>query len=121
MLPRDMAKIGLLVLNDGRWNDNQIVSKEWLLQSTKPHVAESEYFDYGYQWWLRSKDSKQWWVEPHSSSGKEHDMIIALGWGGQHIMVFPDLNVVVVTTGGTYTSSTKIFALLEKYIIPAFN
>ena len=48
-------------------------------------------------------------------------MFYAAGWGGQHIMVFPELNAVVVTTGGTYTSSTKIFALFEKYIIPAFN
>ena len=48
-------------------------------------------------------------------------MFYAAGWGGQNIMVFPELNAVVVTTGGTYTPRVKTFTLLEKYIIPAFN
>ena len=46
-------------------------------------------------------------------------MFYAGGWGGQNIMVFPELDAVVVTTGGAYTSSTRTFTLLEKYIIPA--
>jgi CubicO group peptidase (beta-lactamase class C family) len=46
MYPRDMAKIGLLVLNNGNWNGEQIVPEEWIIASTKPYVAESEFFDY---------------------------------------------------------------------------
>jgi hypothetical protein len=48
-------------------------------------------------------------------------MFYAAGWGGQNICVFPELRAVVVFTGGAYTSSTKTFTLLEKYIIPALN
>ena len=46
-------------------------------------------------------------------------MFYAGGWGGQNIIVSPELNAVIVLTGGTYTASTRTFALLEKYIIPA--
>ena len=46
-------------------------------------------------------------------------MFFASGWGGQNIMVLPELNAVVVTTGGNYTSKVKTFNILEKYIIPA--
>ena len=121
MLPRDMAKIGLLLLNDGRWNKKQIVSKEWILQSTKPRVEESEFFDYGYKWWHRSKNNKQWWKEPQTASDEEHDMSLALGWGGQYIIVVKDLNLVVITTASDYDNdkaNSKIPMVIEE-IIPS--
>ena len=100
--PRDMAKIGLLVLNDGKWQDKQIVSKEWIHESTKPHVQESKFFDYGYQWWHHSKNNLQWWKEPNAASPKEHDLITALGYAGQYIMIIRDLNLVIVTTASDF-------------------
>ena len=123
LLPRDMAKIGLLLLNEGSWNNKQIVSKEWLLQSTKPRVAESEFFDYGYQWWLRSNNNKQWWVEPQATSENEHDMIVALGHGGQSIIVVKDLNLVVITTAADFENGlalSKVPMVIEE-IIPAIT
>jgi hypothetical protein len=48
-------------------------------------------------------------------------MFLALGWGGQKIMVLPEVNTVVVFTGGSYTSEVRNFSILEKYVIPAFN
>ena len=119
MLPRDMAKIGLLLLNDGRWNNKQIVSKEWILQSTKPRVPESEFLDYGYQWWHRSKNNKKWWEEPQTVSEEEHDMSLALGWGGQYIIVAKDLNLVVITTASDYKNdkaNSKIPMVIEEII-----
>jgi len=119
ILPRDMAKIGLLLLNDGRWNNKQIVSKEWILQSTKPRVPESEFLDYGYQWWHRSKNNKKWWEEPQTVSEEEHDLSLALGWGGQYIIVAKDLNLVVITTASDYKNdkaNSKIPMVIEKII-----
>ena len=119
MLPRDMAKIGLLLLNDGRWNNKQIVSEEWILQSTKPRVPESEFLDYGYQWWHRSKNNKKWWEEPQTFSEEEHDMSLALGWGGQYIIVAKDLNLVVITTASDYKNdkaNSKIPMVIEEII-----
>ncbi len=121
MKPRDMAKIGLLVMNNGKWQDNQIVSQEWILESTQPRVHESEFFDYGYQWWLRTKNTRQWWKE--SESTDQHDMIVALGSGGNYIMVVKDLNLVVVTTASDYDNdhAHNKFQMVIEDIIPAIS
>lgn len=124
LCPRDMARIGLLVLNDGVWQDQQIVSKEWIRESTRPHVAESDYFDYGYQWWHHSSSNLQWWKEPNAASPEEHDLITALGHGGQYIMIIRDLNLVVVTTASDFENGrlarSKIPLVIEE-IIPIFK
>jgi CubicO group peptidase (beta-lactamase class C family) len=116
MTPRDMVKIGVTFLNSGIWNGEQIISEQWVEKSATPY-ADNEGIDvpgtdkrnvgYSYTWWTKEYP--------------ESDMFYAGGWGGQNIFVFPELNVVVVTTGGTYTSSTQIMSLLERYIIPALT
>lgn len=122
--PRDMAKIGLLVLNDGSWQGKQIVSKKWVRESTRPHSVESPFFDYGHQWWLRSKSNLQWWHDPNVRSPKEHDLITALGHGGQFIMIIRDLNLVIVTTSSDFENGgvavSKIPLAIEK-IVPLFE
>jgi CubicO group peptidase (beta-lactamase class C family) len=90
--PRDMAKIGQLVLAGGRWNDRQIVSKAWIEASTSPKVMATSSQSYGYLWWLgRSR-----------SNGREVHWIGALGRGGQSIRIVPELDLVVVVTAGYY-------------------
>ncbi len=125
MKPRDMAKIGLLVLQNGSWNGEQIVPKEWIAKSTKPYVAESEFFDYGYQWWYRSKKNRSWWENPVHGSKNEHDMFLALGYGGQYIMVIRDLNMVIVTTSSDYNEDNgmahqKVPMVIEE-VVPLFD
>ncbi len=124
LYPRDMAKIGLLVLNNGYWNGEQIVPKVWIEASTKPYVAESDFFDYGYQWWYRSKRNKSWWNDPVRGSKSEHDMFLALGAGGQYIMVIRDLNMVIVTTSSDYNKDgmdhQKVPMVIEE-IVPLFE
>ena len=119
-----MAKIGLLVLNDGKWQNKQLVSKEWIFESTKPHVPESEFFDYGYHWWHRSDHNKSWWDRPERGFQKEHDMTIALGFGGQYIMIIRDLNMVVVTTSSDYgdghTARKKVPMVIDE-IVPLLS
>ena len=122
--PRDMAKIGLLVLNDGKWKDEQLVSQEWIRNSTKPHVHESPFFDYGYHWWHRSSNTLQWWKEPNSKSAEEHDLLTAMGHGGQYIMIIRDLDLVIVTTASDFEDGrlarSKIPMVIEK-IVPIFE
>lgn len=123
LLPRDMAKVGLLVLNDGKWMNKQIVSKEWIRESTRPHVPESKFFDYGYQWWHRSKKNKPWWKKSNDGVTDENDMIVALGHGGQYIMVIGDLNMVVVTTASNYDNKNKALGqvpMVIEEIVPIF-
>ena len=124
LAPRDMAKIGLLVLNDGMWQDKQLVSKEWVRISTQAKVKESNYYDYAYQWWHRSGSTLQWWKEPNAVSPEEHDMISAMGHGGQYIMIIRDLNLVVVTTASDFEDAkvarSKIPMVIEE-IVPMFE
>ena len=98
MLSRDEIKIGLLVLNQGKWNGNQIVSEKWISESTKAHVKETKYFDYGYHWWHRSNKNVPWWRDTEDLINTELEKIIALGYGGQYIFIIRDLNMVIVTT-----------------------
>ena len=124
MQPRDMIKIGLLALNNGKWKGKQIVPEQWINESTKPHIAESDFFNYGYQWWHRSKLNKPWWKEDTKDS-KEYDMFLALGYGGQYIFIIKDLNLIISMTSSDYNEGNgmafkKIPLVIEK-IIPLFE
>ena len=53
MRPRDMAKIGLMILNGGKWGGQRVVSQKWVTESTEAHVTGNliSGSGYGYQWW----------------------------------------------------------------------
>jgi CubicO group peptidase (beta-lactamase class C family) len=90
--PRDMAKIGQLVLAGGRWNDRQVVPRAWIETSTAPKLKATDNQSYGYLWWLgRSR-----------FNGREIQWVGALGRGGQSIRIVPELDLVVVVTAGYY-------------------
>jgi CubicO group peptidase (beta-lactamase class C family) len=90
--PRDMAKIGQLVLGGGRWKGRQIVSKAWIDASMTPRFEASTAYFYGYLWWLGRS----------LHSGREVHWAGALGRGGQSIRIVPELDLVVVVTAGYY-------------------
>lgn len=90
--PRDMAKIGQLVLAGGRWNDRQIVSEAWVDASTSPKIKGEDDQSYGYLWWLGSS----------LVHGREAHWAGALGRGGQSIRIVPELDLVVAVTAGYY-------------------
>lgn len=100
--PRDMAKIGQLVLAGGRWKDRQIVSKAWIETSTAPKLQATDDQSYGYLWWLGRS----------VLNGREVRWIGALGRGGQSIRIVPDFELVVVVTAGYYQDySPRAFQL----------
>jgi CubicO group peptidase (beta-lactamase class C family) len=90
--PRDMAKIGQLVLAGGRWNDRQIVPRGWIETSTAPKLKATDGLSYGYLWWLGRS----------LLNGREVHWAGALGRGGQSIRIVPELDLVVVATAGYY-------------------
>jgi CubicO group peptidase (beta-lactamase class C family) len=90
--PRDMAKIGQLVLAGGRSNDRQIVSRAWIDASMTPHINSTGLYFYGYLWWLGRSLLK----------GREIRWAAAFGRGGQSIYIVPELDLVVVVTAGYY-------------------
>lgn len=112
---RDMAKFGQLVLDHGRWQGVQLVSESWIADSTAKHIQISETNDvsYGYQWWGRT----------YQRNNEALPVIAALGFGGQLIYVFRDLEAVIVFTGHRYNDGddeeTSIKQILEDYILPS--
>ena len=81
----DLARFGLLVANNGKWGDRQLVSAQWLKDAVTPSAHGP---DYGYLWWLNTKQ-KQWPSGPASSFG-------ALGNGSNIIWIDPDHDIVFV-------------------------
>lgn len=107
MTTRDMAKIGQLVLDNGKWNKKQVVSENWINEATSIKTNISG-VDYGYLWWnipFKGLVSK-----------------VATGNGGQYIFVFPELDMVAVFTGGAYNSEEdKLpFAIVSDIFLPIF-
>jgi CubicO group peptidase (beta-lactamase class C family) len=82
---QDMARFGLLILNKGNWDGQQIVSKDWIQQATTPSAHGP---DYGYLWWLNTQ-KKEWPSAPASS-------FAAVGNGGNLIWIDPDHDIVLV-------------------------
>ncbi len=108
---RDMAKLGILYLNKGRWGNKQIISSSWVEKSLKTHSYPNRgrfnpfrlypYNGYGYQWW----NSETAWKADLSyrkawgmgkNTVKQPEYFLALGYEGQYIFILPHLNMVVV-------------------------
>jgi CubicO group peptidase (beta-lactamase class C family) len=110
---RDMAKIGFLMLNEGIWQNEQIVSKEWVRESTKAHVSSGGYH-YGYQWWRGNIVKENRVIEAYW----------AWGHGGQFIFVIPALDLIAVFTAKHRDNpeySERTFNMMNRYILPAMQ
>lgn len=86
---RDMAKIGVLVHNHGKWGNKAIVSEQWINESVA-QVIEADSIGYGYHWW----------VKPQPDG---HPLIFAAGYGDQYVFIAPDKNLVVAINAKNFT------------------
>jgi CubicO group peptidase (beta-lactamase class C family) len=103
---RDLAKIGFLYLNEGRWAGEQIVPADYVRASTTPGDASTGSRDsYGYQWWI-TRD-----VEPEAYSAR--------GYGGQVIEVVPGLDLVAVVTADPEVPRGDGHTLVYNFVVPA--
>ena len=97
----DMARLGLLFLNDGKWKEKQLISKEWIdkaVTPSKPNV------NYGYMWWLNKKGARHW-------EGLSENIYYAAGFGGNFIVIDKENDLVVVTR---WLEPNKIGAFIKK-------
>ena len=96
LLPRDMMKLGLLMLHHGKVGARQIVPEVWAKASvTSQTVVGRESacgFHYGYFWWL----------VPRCEASNDPGWFAAIGNGGQRIFVVPERDLVIVVTAGLY-------------------
>jgi len=105
MRPHDMAKIGYLYLNEGRWDGEQIIPSTWVDTSTSKHIDATLLDGYGYQWWTTNED-----------------YYMALGAAGQYIFVAPEHELVTVFTSNLIKDDSSLPDFLhEYYILPAVN
>ena len=102
----DMAKIGVLILNGGEYDNNRIISTNWIDEMTAPRISLGERFGnmhYGYLWYRPFQD---------------RETIAAIGDGGNVIYVNPENKISVGVTG---TFKPRVFdrvAFIEKNILP---
>ncbi|WP_128896071.1 serine hydrolase domain-containing protein [Longirhabdus pacifica] len=105
MIPRDIARMGYLYLQDGVWDGEQIFAEGWVDESTQPYeeVNLLEDGQYGYSIWLKNIAG--------------YDTFMAIGYAQQYMVVVPDLELIVVQT----SNNMDLLPLLEKYIIPSIQ
>jgi len=109
--PRDMLKIGQMILDDGIYQGQRVISSQWLQDSFRTYTR-SNYnpYNYGYMWWKKPVG--------------QYQVHFAWGYGGQYIFMIPALDAVVVITGSLrYASQSRsyrdpVFSLLREDIIP---
>ncbi len=98
---RDLARVGKLYLQDGRWGDQQIVSADWVKRSTEPHTT----FEPGHYRGEGNGYGRLWWIFParpeRNSPYQAHHRVAARGKGGQIMVLFPGLDVLVVHRADT--------------------
>jgi CubicO group peptidase (beta-lactamase class C family) len=117
--PRNMARLGYLYMNDGKLNEKQIVPTDWVEKSLTNYTqfinsnwGDLHNVNYGYLWWL--------------GEIRNHKVFLAIGYGGQFVINFPDLNMIVVTTAESHLEwdtadqhERSILSIIADYIVPA--
>lgn len=101
LLPRDLLRIGQLVLRQGESGGRRIVSGEWIARATTPYVSCDEVRRYGYQWYM-GEMAFTVPAGPRWNRNRLEHFQGAYGNGGQRLWVFPGLDMVVAVTAGNY-------------------
>lgn len=103
----DLAKLAFLYLNNGKWENQQIVPSEWVAASTTQQIEKEDGSGYGYLWT----------VYPESGH------YAALGLGGQQVHVYPTRNLIVIVTAAleSFAEAPEIETMLNDHILPAIQ
>jgi len=97
----DMARFGVLFLNNGKWKNEQLISEDWIQRAITPSQPN---VNYGYMWWLNKKGPRHW-------KNVSEDIYYAAGFGGNFIVVDRTHNVVVVTR---WLEPSKVGEFMQK-------
>lgn len=112
---REMVKFGQLYIADGKWQNEQVVSAEWVQRSILPYneLSWGDTSGYGYQWW----------IDRFTVGGQAIVSYSTRGYGGQYIFCVPSLQLVVAFTGRNYgTDGAGLpFDLMQQFILPAMQ
>jgi CubicO group peptidase (beta-lactamase class C family) len=114
---RDLAKFGLLYMNDGKWENTQVLDTDWVKQSlssqvSRPSESPNQPRGYGFQFWTDLL------IQPRYRT----DIPWANGNGGQLIFFWRAMDILVVFTGGNYNRNdieNNAIAAFYIYIVPS--
>jgi CubicO group peptidase (beta-lactamase class C family) len=107
LAPRDLARIGELVLAEGAWGGQPIVPADWIHAMLQPRLRTTWGGQYGYQWYIDSIEG--------------YRLVAGMGNGGQRLFVVPDLDLTVAVTVGNYDGPDQWRTpqtVLERVILP---
>jgi CubicO group peptidase (beta-lactamase class C family) len=118
MTPRDLARIGQLILNRGQWDGRQVIPAEWLDRSFQPYVAADEQRRYGYFWYV---GDLQYGNPPNRPIAH---FVAGFGYGGQRLFVLPELDIVVAITAGNYADERQwipSIRVIREVVLPSLT
>ena len=121
---RSMARFGLLALNNGNWNGQQIINSGFLNQATT--TSQNINLAYGYLWWLNGKASyrlPQTQLQFNGSliASGANDMYMALGKDDQKIYVIPSKKMVVIRMGDAADSANLALSTFDEVLWQKIN
>lgn len=101
---RDLARFGMLYMNEGRWNDHQVIPAQWVKESLTAYSPKKEKIGFGYVWNIYpDKTFKQ-------------RCYTAEGWGGHALILLPDSDLIIVHRANTYIPQTVDWTEIEKIV-----
>jgi CubicO group peptidase (beta-lactamase class C family) len=106
MSAEEMAKVGLLCLDEGKFNDRQIVSSEWIEEMTSPRPVEGNHFrgmQYGYLWWIIDVEKK---------------IYAAIGNSGNVIYINPERKTVISVASTFKPTVMDRVDFIQEYVEP---
>jgi CubicO group peptidase (beta-lactamase class C family) len=103
--PRDLARFGQLALHKGNWNGRQLISEDWMTQSTSDQTDSLPGQDppnlrYGFYWWVPNGEN----------------LYSAWGHGGQYICVLPQLDMVIVMTSMPSVNDDNVGTTMPEFL-----
>ncbi len=111
---RDLLRLALLYVRGGDWKGARIISEDWVEASIRAQVRIDDETQYGYLWWLRD----------FKAGEKVHPAYYMSGNGGNKVVVFPQLDLVVVITSTNYNTRgmhEQTDRLLSDFILAAIE
>ena len=121
---RSMARFGLLALNKGKWENNQIVPESYMQNATT--TSQNINLSYGYLWWLNGKSSYHLPQTQFQFSGSiiptaPSDMYCALGKDDQKIYVIPSRKIVIIRMGDAADGSNMALSDFDEVLWQKIN
>ena len=114
MTSRDMMKIGLLMLDNGKWQGEQLIHPEFIKKAMSPIWPGRHSGAYGYFIWVQQNE-----IGGKRSGGKKVQCISCRGAAGQFILTYPELDLVIVSTA-KIKGGGPMLGLAPERILPAF-